>query len=133
MNTSESPDMAEIEDIVQRVVERQQADTSAKERNRRRQGKMRRRQKERRQMLRSIEVIKWAMLGSVSLSLISMIGVIWTGYQANRTVNLVEHEIQQFRDTVYNPVENMASALGRQIDEKIEAYLDANPSDEVKK
>ncbi|EAQ77385.1 hypothetical protein [Blastopirellula marina] len=131
MNTTESPDIAEIEKIVQRVVERQQADSSAKERNLRRQRKANQRRKQRRKMGRSVEVVKWCMIFSVFLALISMIGVVWTAYQVDRTVNMVEREIAQFHKTIYNPVENAAAALGRQVDERIEDYFQAKPETKV--
>ncbi|UUO05116.1 hypothetical protein M4951_17210 [Blastopirellula sp. J2-11] len=131
MSTNESPDMAEIEKIVQRVVERQQADSSAKERNMRRQRKAKQRRKQRRKMGRSLEVVKWCMIVSVFLTLVSMVSVAWTAYQVDRTVNMVESEIANFRQTIYNPVENAAAALGRQVDERIEAYFQEKPATKV--
>lgn len=128
MITTESTENSDIEAIVERVVQRQQAAADEKERELRRQRKSARRRRERRQMVRSVEVIKWCMIGSVALSSLSMCGVLWTAYQANRTVNLVEREITEFRQTVYHPVENAAAALGKQIDDKIEAYFQENPS-----
>lgn len=68
------------------------------------------------------------MIGSVSLSLISMAGVMWTAYQANRAVNLVEREIAHFQQTVYHPFESAAEALGKQIDEKFQSYFEEKPT-----
>lgn len=128
MSNSTSPDITEIESIVEQVVQRQQAAADEKERKLRRQRKAAKRRRDQRQLVQSVELIKWCMVASVALSLLSMCGVLWTAYQANRSINMVEREIKDFRQTIYHPVENAASALGKQIDDKIEAYFQENPS-----
>ncbi|MFI4876285.1 MAG: hypothetical protein ACIALR_13130 [Blastopirellula sp. JB062] len=129
MSTSESNDTANLEELVAQMIERQQAQAEVKRQSERRRKTVTRRRKQMRQMMRSIEAIKWSMFASLSFCFLSMLAFVWTAMLVNRTTNRIDREITEFRQTVYHPVENAAAVLGRQVDEKIEAYFNEKSSE----
>lgn len=113
--------------------------------NRRRRRRVRRRREETHdrivQITKSIELIKWCIVGIASVmaaSLLILIMVVWEiGNEAQRIkgeveqikgeakniVQKIEHEADMIRDKIQHPLRTLGGALGGQIEQRIGGAL----------
>jgi Na+-transporting methylmalonyl-CoA/oxaloacetate decarboxylase gamma subunit len=138
-NDAKSMTTKELTSAVQLLLQREEARIDRERRFRRR------RMLERRQQLqasivdltRSIEIIKYCMLGIatvMAVSLLILVTVVWQiGNEAQRIkgevqqirgeaetiVRQIEHEAEMIRDKIQNPLRTIGGALGGQLDQKI--------------
>ena len=99
------------------------------------------------QLTKSIETIKWSVVGIatvMALSLLILIAVVWQiGNEAQRIkgeveqikaeaetiVRQIEHEADQIRDKLQHPMRTLGGALGGQLDTRIQGLIGAEPNE----
>ncbi len=125
----------ELTEVVGRLLQREEQ--LAKEEGRKRRKRIKRRHKERDahigQMLRSIETIKWCIIGIVSVMFLALMVLIVVVIQVKSEVAKVNaeaekimvrvHEIQEeaekIREKIRHPLETLGGTLGRQLEQRL--------------
>jgi Na+-transporting methylmalonyl-CoA/oxaloacetate decarboxylase gamma subunit len=138
-NEAKSMSTRELTSAVRLLLEKEEARVEQEARKQRR--RVRRRREEMRasitQLTRSIEIIKWCIVGIASVmaaSLLILVLVVWQiGNEAQRIkseveqikgkaeamVRQIEQEAQLIRDKIQHPLRSIGGAIGGQLESKI--------------
>ncbi len=134
-NESKPMTNKELTEVVTRLLEREERLQAQRQRRRRRKARERRRELEATQakLIQSVEVIKWCIVGIVTVMTLSFLAMIVLAFEVEKEVSRVKEEAERImvqvreiqteaeriRDKIRHPLEAIGSSLGRRLEGEI--------------
>ncbi len=125
----------ELTEAVTRLLEREERLQAQQQRRRRRRVRERRRELEATQakLIQSVEVIKWCIVGIVTVMTLSFVAMIVVAFEVEKEVSKVKEEAEKImvqvreiqseaeriRSKIRHPLEALGSSLGRRLEGEI--------------
>ena len=139
MDTESKPmNTRELTQAVSLLLEREEAREARRQRSASRRRRQKRRQMESRiwHLTRSVEVIKWCLIGITTVMALEitvlLVVVLRVQHEAERIKAEVQHiqrEAEMIREKIRHPLETLGGMLGRQVDSQLGELL--TPSDDT--
>ena len=126
----------ELTHAVNTLLAREETRLAQQRRAQRRRKKRRRKQEELRiaRLAKSVEVIKWCIVGITSVMVISVIVLMLVAVEVEREAEHIKLEVQRIqreaegiRDKIRHPLESLGGNLGRRLDQRMGGLLEPEP------